>query len=57
VKEMKCSYCGKNTVAGTGKMFVKGDGTIFYFDTSKCEKSFMMGREAKKRKWSRAAKK
>jgi large subunit ribosomal protein L24e len=54
---MKCSYCGKNIVAGTGKMFVKIDGTVFYFDTSKCEKSFMMGRESKKRKWSRAAKK
>ncbi|HLC39344.1 MAG TPA: 50S ribosomal protein L24e [archaeon] len=54
---MKCSYCGKNIIAGTGKMYVKPDGTIFYFDASKCEKSFMMGREAKKHKWSRVAKK
>jgi len=54
---MKCSYCGKSIVPGTGKMFVKGDGTIYYFDKSKCEKSYMMGRESKKRKWSRASKK
>ena len=54
---MKCSYCGKNITAGTGKMFVKQDGTIFYFDTGKCEKNHMMGRVAKKHKWSRAAKK
>lgn len=54
---MNCSFCGKNIVSGTGKMYVKIDGTVFYFDTSKCEKNFMMGRESKKRKWSRPAKK
>ncbi len=50
---MKCSFCGENIVPGTGKMFVKTDGTIFYFDKSKCEKYFLMGKESKKLKWAR----
>jgi large subunit ribosomal protein L24e len=49
---MKCSFCGKSFKA-SGKMFVKNDGTMFYFCGSKCEKNYMLGREAKKRKWSR----
>jgi len=53
---MKCSFCGSNFKSGTGKMFVKNDGTVYFFDKSKCEKNFFMGREAKKRKWSRAKK-
>jgi large subunit ribosomal protein L24e len=54
--DMKCSFCGSNFKPGTGKMFVKIDGTVYFFDKSKCEKNFLMGREAKKRKWSRGKK-
>lgn len=50
---MKCSFCGEELQAGKGKMFVKNDGTILYFSGSKCEKNYLMGREAKKRKWTR----
>lgn len=50
---MKCSFCGKDFRPGTGKMFVKNDGTVLYFTDSKCEKNYFLGREAKKRKWSR----
>ncbi|HKZ45667.1 MAG TPA: 50S ribosomal protein L24e [archaeon] len=50
---MKCSFCSKAIKPGTGKMFVKNDGTVLYFNSSKCEKSYKMGRESKKRKWSR----
>ena len=53
---MKCSFCGSNFKPGTGKMFVKIDGTVYFFDKSKCEKNFLMGREANKRKWSRGKK-
>jgi large subunit ribosomal protein L24e len=53
---MKCSFCKGNTVAGTGKMFVKNSGEVFYFCSSKCEKNFMLGREPKKTKWSRGKK-
>jgi large subunit ribosomal protein L24e len=48
-----CSFCGKKIKEGTGKMFVKADGTIIMWCSSKCEKNFMMGREAKKLKWTK----
>jgi len=37
-------------------MFVKNDGTIYYFCSSKCEKNFMMGRDKRKVKWVRKRK-
>lgn len=36
---MKCSFCSTQIEKGTGKMFVKIDGKIFYFCSSKCEKN------------------
>jgi len=33
-----CSFCGKEVTPGTGKMYVKKDGTIFNFCSSKCHK-------------------
>lgn len=53
---MKCSFCGSNIRLGSGKMYVKVDGTIYYFDSSKCEKNFLMGRKSKKIKWARTKK-
>ena len=54
---MKCTFCGSNISRGTGKMFVKNTGEIFYFDKSKCEKNFFMRREKKKLKWTKQEKK
>ena len=54
---MKCSFCGSNIAKGTGKMFVRNTGDIFYFDRSKCEKNFFMGRKKKKLKWTKPEKK
>ena len=54
---MKCTFCGSDIPKGTGKMFVRNTGEIFYFDKSKCEKNFFMGREKKKLKWIRTEKK
>ncbi|MBW3003775.1 50S ribosomal protein L24e [Candidatus Woesearchaeota archaeon] len=34
----KCSFCGKKIEQGTGKMYVKKDGKIFWFCSNKCEK-------------------
>ena len=49
---MKCSFCNENIEQGTGKMFVKDDGKIFYFCSSKCEKNmFKLGREPKHVDW------
>lgn len=36
---VKCSFCGDNIHKGTGKLFVKKDGKIFRFCSSKCEKN------------------
>jgi len=53
---MKCSFCGKVIKSGTGKMFARNDGTVFYWCSSKCEKNYDLGRESKQRKWSRKQK-
>lgn len=37
---MKCSFCGKPIKSGTGTMFVKNDGTIFYWCSRRCEVKF-----------------
>lgn len=50
---MKCSFCKKNIEIGRGKMFVKIDGTILYFCSSKCEKNNKLGRKRRKLKWAR----
>ncbi len=38
---VKCNFCQKTLEQGTGKMYVKKDGTIFYFCSSKCEKNLI----------------
>jgi len=49
---MKCSFCGLEIEKGTGIMFVKNDGKILYFCSSKCEKNMLkLKREPSKVKW------
>ena len=49
-----CSFCGDDIEPGTGKMFVKKDGTIFYFCSSKCEKNQLrLGRVPRRVKWTK----
>jgi len=39
-------------------MFVKNDGRVFYFDSSKCEKNMLkLGREPARVKWVKKVKK
>ncbi|MEM0074019.1 MAG: 50S ribosomal protein L24e [Thermoplasmatales archaeon] len=50
-----CSFCGRKIEFGTGKMFVKKDGSILYFDSSKCEKNYLrLGREPRNVRWTKA---
>lgn len=43
---------------GTGKLFVKRDGTVLSFDTNKCYKNMIeLGRIPRRTTWTRAAKK
>ena len=32
-----CIFCGKGIKPGTGKMYIKKDGTVFNFCSSKCQ--------------------
>ena len=54
---MKCFICKSNISKGLGKMFVRNDGRIFYFCSSKCQRNFKLGREPKKLKWTSSEKK
>ncbi|MEK6808261.1 MAG: 50S ribosomal protein L24e [Nanoarchaeota archaeon] len=50
----KCTFCGEVIALGTGKMFVKNDGKVLYFCSSKCEKNMLnLGRKAIRTRWSK----
>ncbi|MBI2574839.1 50S ribosomal protein L24e [Candidatus Woesearchaeota archaeon] len=38
---MICSYCGETIEKGTGKLYARKTGKVFYFCTRKCEKSMI----------------
>ncbi len=48
----KCVYCGKPIEPGTGLMYVRNDGSILWFCSSKCFKLWKMGRNPRKLKWT-----
>ena len=53
-----CSFCDSPVAKGTGVMYVKKDGTPYYFCSSKCKKNTLhLGREGRRQKWTPAAKK
>lgn len=52
-----CSFCGEQIEPGTGKMFIKKDGNIFYYCRSKCQKNHKMGRIARRVRWTLAGRK
>lgn len=52
-----CSFCGKEIERGTGKMYVKKDGTVFNFDKNKCFKNMVqLKRVARTTEWTEKAK-
>ncbi len=49
----KCSFCEKQLMKGTGMLFVKKDGTAFFFCSSKCQKnSLKLKRSPYAAKWT-----
>jgi large subunit ribosomal protein L24e len=55
VLKRQCSFCAGEVEPGTGTMFVKRDGSVFYFCTSSCRKQQMnLGRVGHRLKWTRA---
>ncbi len=54
---VKCTFCGNDLNLGTGKMYVKSDGKIFYFCSGKCEKNMLkLKRKPRNVKWTEIAK-
>ncbi|NLZ29622.1 MAG: 50S ribosomal protein L24e [Methanomicrobiales archaeon] len=54
VEHYVCSFCGGPLEPGTGKMFVRRDGTIYYFCSSKCQKNYRLGRVPRRVEWTTA---
>jgi len=52
-----CSFCGDGMEPGTGKMFVRKDGHIFYFCSSKCQHNYKLGRIPRRTPWTAAGRK
>ena len=53
-----CSFCDGPVPKGTGMMYVKKDGTVFYFCASKCRKNTLgLSREGRRQKWTPAGQK
>lgn len=51
---VKCSFCSTEIPKGTGKMYVRKDGRVFYFCSNKCNKNMIkLGRKPVKFKWTR----
>ncbi len=49
----KCSFCGKPIKPGTGFMYVRTDGTVLRYCSSKCFKSAVKyKRDPRKLKWT-----
>jgi large subunit ribosomal protein L24e len=52
----RCSFSGKEILKGQGLMYVKKDGTILYFCSSKEKKNYLkLGREGRRQKWTPSA--
>jgi large subunit ribosomal protein L24e len=55
---VSCSFCSEEITKGTGMMYAKKDGTLFYFCSSKCRKNLLgLGREGRLHKWTDSARK
>lgn len=52
-KVVKCSFCNTNIEPGSGLMYVKRDGTVLFFCSSKCRKNMLkLKRVPSKVKWT-----
>ena len=52
-RTQKCSFCGHEFPQGTGIMFIRGDGALLWFCSSKCRKNAVkLRRDARKLKWT-----
>ena len=55
VEKRICSFCGSDIEPGTGKLFVKKDGTVLFFCKSKCQKNMLQLRRIPRRvRWTKS---
>ncbi len=55
VDQKVCSFCGESIEPGTGKMYVKKDGTVYNYCTMKCYKNMVvLGRVPRTTTWTKA---
>lgn len=48
-----CSFCGNSIEPGTGRMYVRVDGSVFFFDRHKCYQNFVsLKRIPRETRWS-----
>ncbi len=53
VEKRLCTFCGGDVEPGTGKMYVKKDGSIYFFCKSKCQKNMLgLKRVPRRTRWS-----
>ncbi|MCL4326056.1 MAG: 50S ribosomal protein L24e [Candidatus Thermoplasmatota archaeon] len=58
VEHKRCSFCNKSIEPGTGKMYIKRDGIVFFFCSHKCQQNQLkLKRESKNVKWTGSYKK
>jgi len=54
VERKVCTFCGNEIEPGTGKMFIKKDGTIYNFCSMKCQKNLLkLGRVPRRVRWTK----
>jgi len=54
VKVYVCNFCGREIQPGTGIWYVRNDGTILRFCSSKCFKNALkLGRDPTRLKWTK----
>jgi large subunit ribosomal protein L24e len=50
-----CSFCGKPVEAGTGKLYIKRDASVYNFCSSKCQRNQVeLGRVNRHVGWTKA---
>jgi len=55
---LHCSFCDSEVLKGSGILFAKKDGTVFYFCSSKCRKNLLkLKREGRRQNWTEASRK
>jgi large subunit ribosomal protein L24e len=54
VEKRTCSFCGTDIEPGTGKLFIKKDGTVLFFCKMKCQKNMLkLGRIPRRVRWTK----